>query len=209
MYMRSNCLPLAIVLSLSLSAWAQDNAHKPKVGNKLLTKEQIAVYRAVLQDIQKDSKDTLNLANMTESIRQPNGLFDGSCPKASDPQIAQNLVSVVHRLDSALIVDLNIVLVDHGLQEETIKKGDPAILMKSVIDDHQDVPKKQIDDATERAVKNGLLMLSEISFNKKHNRALVSFSFVCGELCGYGNVLVLKRVGEVWKIHKTCEEWVS
>lgn len=173
--MHSNCLMPVIALSLSITAWAQDDAPKLKVGSESLTKEQIAVYRAVLQDIQKDSKDTLNLANMTESIRQPNGLFDGSCPKASDTQTAENSVSVVHRLDSALIVDLNIVLVDAGLQEEKIKKGDPAILMKRVIDDHQDVPKKQIDDATESAVHNGLVILSEISFNKKHDRALVSF----------------------------------
>jgi hypothetical protein len=104
---------------------------------------------------------------------------------------------------------MNVVLVDPGLQEEKIKMGDPAILMKRVIDGHQDVPRKQIDDATERAVQNGLVTLSEISFNKKHTRALVSFSFVCGELCGYGNVLVLKKVGERWVINKTCEEWVS
>lgn len=81
--------------------------------------------------------------------------------------------------------------------------------MKRVIDDRQVVPQKQIDDATERAVKDGLLTLSEIIFNKKHNRALVSYSFVCGELCGYGNVLVLTKVGENWKIYKTCEGWVS
>jgi len=81
--------------------------------------------------------------------------------------------------------------------------------MRRVIDDRQDVPQKQIDDATERAVKNGVLTLSEIVFNKKRNRALVSYSFVCGELCGYGNVLVLRKVGEKWKIYKTCEGWVS
>jgi hypothetical protein len=160
-------------------------------------------------DIQKDSKDTLNLANTTEPIRQSAGPFTGACPKPPQPQVAQDSSSVVHHLNSALALNLKIVLVDPGPQEEKIKNGDPAILMKRVIDDRQDVPQSQIDDATERAVKNGLLMLSEIIFNKKHNRALVSYSFVCGELCGYGNVLVLTKVGEKWKIYKTCEGWVS
>jgi hypothetical protein len=199
---------MLVVACLSLTALAQDDARKLKVSSGSLTKDQVAVYRAVLEDVQKDSKDTLNLANMTEYIRQSNGPFNGSCPKTSDPQIAQKSAPVVDRLDSAVIVDMNIVLVDPGLQEEEIKDGDPAILMKKVIDDRKDVPREQIDDATERAVKNGLLTLSEVSFNTKHNRALVRYSFVCGELCGYGNLLVLTKVGEKWKIHKTCEGWV-
>jgi hypothetical protein len=163
----------------------------------------------VLQDILSNSKDTLNLANTTEPIRQPGALFNGACPKTSQPQVAQDSPSAVHHLDPALVQNLKIVLVDPGPQEEKIKKGDPAILMKRVIDDRQDVPQKQIDDATEQAVKNGVLTLSEIIFNKKRNRALVSYCFVCGELCGYGNVLVLTKVDEKWKIYKTCEGWVS
>jgi hypothetical protein len=199
----------ALVVALSLAAQAQDNAPKLKVSDESLTEEQTAVYRAVLQDILSDSKDTLNLANTTEPIRQPAALFNGACPKKSQAQAAQDSTSAVHHLGAALVLNLKIVLVDPALQEEKIKKGDPAILMKRVIDDRQDVPQKQIDDATEQAVKNGLLTLSEIIFNKQRNRALVSYSFVCGELCGYGNVLVLTKVGEKWKIHKTCESWVS
>ena len=207
--MRSNCMVLVVVLSLSLTAHAQDDAPKVKVSGEALTAEQTAVYRAVLQDIQKDSEDTLNLANTTEAIRQSAELFNGACPKTPQPQVALDSNSVVHHLDPALVLHLKIVLVDPGPQEEKIKNVDPAILMKRVIDDRQDVPQKQIADATERAVKNGLLTLSEIIFNKKHNRALVSYSFVCGDLCGYGNVLVLTKVGKKWKISKTCEGWVS
>ena len=207
--MRSNCMVLVVALSLSLAARSRDDAPKLKVSGESLTREQAAVYRAVLQDVLSNSKDMLNLANTTEPIRQPGALFNGACPKTSQPQVAQYSPSAVHHLDPALVQNLKIVLVDPGPQEEKIKKGDPAILMRRVIDDRQDVPQKQIDDATERAVKNGVLTLSEIVFNKKRNRALVSYSFVCGELCGYGNVLVLRKVGEKWKIYRTCEGWVS
>ena len=106
-------------------------------------------------------------------------------------------------------MNLKVAFVDASRQEEKIKNGDPAILMKRVIDDRENVPINQIDDAVKHAFKNGLFTLSEIVFNKKHNRALVSYSFVCGELCGHGNVLVLKKVGEKWKVHKTCQGWVS
>jgi hypothetical protein len=66
--MLSNCIALVVTLSLSLAAHAQDNAPKLKVSGESLTAEQIAVYRAALQDIQRDSKDALNLANTTEPI---------------------------------------------------------------------------------------------------------------------------------------------
>jgi hypothetical protein len=207
--MRSNCAVLVVALSLSFTARAQDHAPKRKVSGESLTQEQAAVYRAVLQDILGDSKDALNLANTTETITPPGGLFNGACPKTSQPQVAQDSTSAVHHLDPALVLNLKVVLVDPVLQEAQIKNGDSSMLMKRVIEDRQDVPQKQIDDATERAVKNGLLTLSEIIFNKKRNRALVSYSFVCGELCGYGNVVVLTKVGEKWKIYKTCEGWVS
>jgi len=200
---------LVVALSLSFTARAQDDAPKLKVSGESLTREQAAVYRAVLQDVLSNSKDMLKLANTTEPIRQSGALFNGACPKTSQPQVAQYSPSAVHHLDPALVQNLKIVLVEPGPQEEKIKKGDPAILMRRVIDDRQDVPQKQIDDATEQAVKNGVLTLFEIIFNKKRNRPLVSYSFVCGELCGYGNVLVLTKVGEKWKIYKTCEGWVS
>lgn len=84
-------------------------------------------------------------------------------------------------------------MVDPGPQEEKIKKGDPAILMRRVIDDRQDVPQKQIDDATEWAVKKGVLTLSETIFNEKRNRALVSYSFVCGEYAGRATFWFLRK----------------
>ena len=59
--MRSNCMVL-VALSLSFTARAQDDAPKLKVSGESLTREQAAVYRAVLQDM-------LNLANTTERIR--------------------------------------------------------------------------------------------------------------------------------------------
>ena len=73
--MRSNCM-LVVALSLSFTARAQDDAPKLKVSGESLTREQAAVYRAVLQDVLSNSKDMLNLANTPEPIidRQPGAL---------------------------------------------------------------------------------------------------------------------------------------
>jgi len=47
-----------------------------------------------------------------------------------------------------------------------------------------------------------LFTLSEIVFNKKHNRGIVTYSSVSGSLCGNGNTLVLKRTGRAWRVTK-------
>src|SRR2546430_7334501 len=76
----------------------------------------------VLQDVLSNSKDMLNLADTAEPIRQPGALFNGACPKTSQPQVAQYSPSAVHHLDPVLVQNLKIVLVDPGPQEEKIKK---------------------------------------------------------------------------------------
>jgi hypothetical protein len=204
--MRPSCSVMVLSLSLFLAAIAQDHP-APKVSSESLTKEQVAVYRAVLQDFLGDSKDMLNLANTTEPLGQPAGPLGRGCPKTSSPQVPDAPVPIVHRLDPAVTLNLKVDLVDPERLKEKIKTGAPAILMKRVIDGRENVPEKEIDDATERAVRNGLFTLSEVVFNKEHSRALVSYDFVCGELCGHASVFLLKKVGEKWKVHKTCQEW--
>jgi hypothetical protein len=46
--MRSNGMVLVVALSLAFTARAQDDAPKLKVSGESLTREQAAVYRAVL-----------------------------------------------------------------------------------------------------------------------------------------------------------------
>jgi len=89
-------------------------------------------------------------------------------------------------------VNLKVVLVDAVLQEAKIKNGDPSILMKRVIEDGQDVPQKQIDDATERAVKTGCSHFRKLFLTKSRNRAFGQLPCV-RRLCGYGNVLVSRE----------------
>jgi hypothetical protein len=66
-----------------------------------------------------------------------------------------------------------------------------------------------VDQSLKRAFGSALFELSEIVFDKEHRRAVVSYSFVCGELCGNGSTLVLNKVGQGWKVAKRCGGWVS
>jgi hypothetical protein len=65
-------------------------------------------------------------------------------------------------------------------------------------------------DPVEEAFANGLFTLSEIAFDTESNRALVSYSFICGSLCGSGNTWVFEKIGGEWKrVDRSCGGWVS
>jgi hypothetical protein len=66
------------------------------------------------------------------------------------------------------------------------------------------ITEKQLDSSLREAFATGLFTFSEIAFDKRHQRAVLAYSFVCGGLCGHGNTIVLKKVGAKWKRVKTC-----
>jgi hypothetical protein len=190
---------------ISLGSLAQENASKPRVSNAPLTSEQIAVYRAVLAVYLKGSDRVLNLANITEPLDEA----DAACLRGLDAGVAKGSASVIHKIGPSLVADTKIVLVDPDRQQETIKENDPQSLMMKAIDDHQKITDEQLDQSIKSAFDSGLFTLSEIVFDKEHRHAAVSYSFVCGGLCGNGNTLVLKKVGDSWKVAKRCGGWVS
>ena len=108
-----------------------------------------------------------------------------------------------------MVLNARIVLVDPNRQEKTIKENDPQNLVKKAVDDHEKVTDEQVDQSVKQAVETGLFTLSEIFFDKEHRRAVVAYSFVCGMLCGNGNTLVLKKVGQYWRVTRRCGGWVS
>jgi hypothetical protein len=206
---RSSCAVVICSLAVSLTVVAQNDTPKPKVSGKSLTPEQVAVYRAVLEDYTRGWKAALNLANKTEPLEESGPFSTEGCIQGLQLEAGENSVPVIHQLDSSVTLNLRIVLVDPHRQQEKIKKGDPQNLIKKSIDDHEKVTDKQLDNSVKQAFNNGLFTLSEIRFNKEHRRAVLTYSFTCGMLCGHGNTLILKKVGEKWKVDKKCGGWIS
>jgi hypothetical protein len=202
--MRQRCIAAALLV-ISLTAVAQENSVKPKMSDAPLTTEQIAVYRAVLRDYLKGSDGALNLANITEPIDDS----DKACFRGIDAGVIKESASVIHRIEPSVVANTKIVLVDSDRQQKTIKVNDPQNLIKKTIDDRQKLTDDQLDQSVKSAFGGALFELSEIVFDKEHRRAVVAYSFVCGELCGNGNTLVLKKVGKGWKLEKRCGGWVS
>jgi hypothetical protein len=192
-----------LVAMFSVAGVAQDEP-KPILSAKPLTAEQVAVYRAVLADYLKDGDDrSLNIANKTEPL-DPSGCIDGRKQTAPSRVLLE-----IHTLDPSVILGFKVVLVDPDKQTALVKENDPGKLIKKVIDQHEEVSDKQLEDSVDRAFSTGLFTLSEIAFDKEHRRAVVAYSFVCGGLCGHGNTLVLTKVKDKWKIKKTCDGWIS
>jgi hypothetical protein len=196
---------ISVLVVISLGAVAQENAPKPSVSDAPLTGEQTAVYRAVLGVYLKGSDRVLNLANVTEPLEGA----DTACVRGIDTSVAKGSAFIVHRFALSFVADTKIMLVDPDSQEVRIKENDPQNLISKAIDDHQKITDEQLDTSIKSAFDTGLFTLSEIAFDRDHRRAVVSYSFVCGGLCGNGNTLVLKKVGHIWKVTKRCGGWVS
>jgi hypothetical protein len=88
-----------------------------------------------------------------------------------------------------------------GEQLRKIRENDPEKTMDRGISAHE---------AVTNAFRNGLFSLSEIAFDSEHRRALVSYRFWCGMLCGSGRTVVLEKIGNEWRRTKLeCGGWVS
>jgi len=199
-----NCVVIVLCLSCLLPLAGQD-VSKPTVSSEPLTTDQIAVYRVVLKDFRKSDQSLLNVAAETE-LQDISRFSSQQCMEGVAPEVP---AGIVHRIGDSSLLGSKIALVDRDEQQQQVDKNDPQNLMKRAIDDHEKVSDQQIDKSVKRAFESGLFTLSEIAFDKTHRHAIVTYSFVCGGLCGSGRTLVLRRVGQNWKVSRTCGGWVS
>jgi len=163
-----------------------------------LSADEIAVYRAVLLQWNSDARP-LNLAERTLPLDVTSS--DCECLKNFD---VQNLIGAshpFHRLTRDAFPERNIRVVDAAKQFDMVQTNDPHNGMAAG---------KSVEKAVNDAFTSGLFSVSEIAFDKDHQQALVSYSFVCGSLCGSGGTWLLERVDGVWKrTNRTCGGWVS
>jgi hypothetical protein len=69
---------------------------------------------------------------------------------------------------------------------------------------------QSVGAAVSVGIDNGLMTLSAISFNEAHDTAMLSFSFVCGALCGHGGTVMFKKTFKGWVQSKQpCSSWMS
>ena len=55
----------------------------------------------------------------------------------------------------------------------------------------------------------GAVAFSKIAFSNNRSKAAVYTSFICGNLCGSGQILFFEKVKGIWKYIKSWDMWVS
>ncbi len=192
---------LAVVsLTATGLAAAQDAPEaKPVVSDQPLTAEQVAVYKVVLHGWMDKEVSTVNLSVQTVPFPTSGAIDAGDCGKDLEPVAPE----VVHRFRARDLPQLGpdkIVLVDPELQRREVRENDPE---KTIGEG------RSIEDAVRNGFAHGLVTLSEIRFDKGHNRAIVSYGFFCGSLCGNGGIIVLEKIDGAWHRKSRCGEWIS
>lgn len=192
-------------LSVSSISRAQE---EPTLSKNPLTTDEVAVFRAVLKDYLKGSREVMLLADTTVPLEQ-SPTFVRTCAAEIAAPLDRDARATIHHIDPSVVTGLNVKLVDAAAQNKEVERNDPQRMIHDAIDDGKKVTNKQLDDSLKKAFESALFTLSEIVFDPKHTRAVVAYSFYCGSLCGNGNTLALRRVGKIWKVSKHCGGWVS
>jgi hypothetical protein len=172
---------------------------KSKVSNSPMDRDQVAVYHAFLATYSNGTKsDHLNLAERTSRLELSDA--GNACLRGISIELGP-AESILHQFDPKVPLRANITLVDPDEQGRKVRANDPHNTMRQG---------KSVDRAVEGAFASGLLTLSEVAFDKKHEYAVMRFSFWCGGLCGHGGMIVYqKRNGKWERTDRHCGGWIS
>jgi hypothetical protein len=185
----SNCI---IVLYLA-GAHAQSEP-KPNLLRVPLTSEQASIYSSFLAGWNGGSRAVLNVAQSTEPL-----VVDDDDRKACLRSFihAELITPVIHSLSVNDFPKDQVRLVD----PKTYQRLDPGDAIRNG---------EPVDRAVDAGIAAGLYTFSEIAFSASHTRAVFSYSFVCGRLCGSGGIVVYELNLGKWKQSKaSCSRWVS
>ncbi|NVO86032.1 hypothetical protein [Hymenobacter terrestris] len=53
------------------------------------------------------------------------------------------------------------------------------------------------------------ITLSKVFFNEQRTQAILSFGWLCGPRCGFGEVLLVEQVAGRWRIKQAIQTWIS
>ena len=176
------------------------SAHKkPAKNTNPFSTDEVAIYRGILERWNSNSRGLLNVSNRTFPIDR--NISDCGCLKGIEPQTILSAAHSFRVLTKDVLAGKNIMLVDADKQAVIVHSNDPNNSMREG---------KSVETAVNVAFSTGLFSMSEIAFDKEQRSALVSYSFVCGSLCGSGGVWLFEKVDGVWKkSERVCGGWIS
>jgi hypothetical protein len=169
-----------------------------------LRADEIAIYKAVIQEWLSGDRTPLNVSARTSALEAKSlstPLIDCACSAEIELESLLSASHSYHRLTRDILPIEHVRFVDPNTQATIAHASDPHNAMRHG---------KSATGAVEEAFANGLFTLSEVAFDRDRKRALVSYSFVCGSLCGNGNTWVFEKIGGEWRrADRSCGGWVS
>lgn len=190
-------------LRRTISTAVRESVSKTIVSTDSLSADEVAVYRVVLHRWNSDARTSLNVSDRTfplDAVSPRSSISNCECARSLEVQSLVGASHSIHALTPAVFPERNIRLVDADTQFTTIQHNDP----------HNGMARgKSVENAVDDAFVSGLFSMSEIAFDRDHRQALVSYSFVCGSLCGSGGTWLLEKVDGVWRRNDVCGGWVS
>lgn len=194
---------VAILLPFAAQAQANDESKSssPTVSKKPLSDEQLNVYRDFLKVWRPAAIETLNLAFETDAFERTGTESENDCLKDFVAEATPQ--NVIHRFTDADVSKMGvgkIKLVDREVQRQEVASNDPVTGVQKG---------ESVEDAVRNGFNHGLFIFSEIQFDKKHERAVVTYTFYCGEQCGNGGTVVLSRSTGIWTIISRCQQWIA
>jgi hypothetical protein len=163
--------------------------------------DEASIYRAVLDSWLSDKRGILNVSATTFPLPDdlPSGLVTCDCLERIHLVDAAAFHSR-HTLNSAILHQVNVRLVDPEKQASSVRNNDPDIRIRR---------RESVKQAVDHAFESGLFSLSEIAFDKNRRYAVVAYRFWCGSLCGSGSTLVFEKIDGKWREDRSCGGWVS
>jgi hypothetical protein len=179
-----------------------DDESKPKVSKEQLSDERVAVYHDFLVNWMGKEIGNVNLAIQTMPLDKDWAGDPEGCRKGLELEaVTAGETHYFRAVDGWKIGGEKLRLVVAETQEEEIKKqSDPGMGIRKG---------QSVEEAVDNGFRNGLFTFSEIQFDKKHEHAILKFSFHCGMLCGHGGTVVLTKKDGVWKQTSECGNWIS
>ena len=191
----------AIALCCSSASSAENKALKATTP---LSADEVAIYRAVLQQYSSKEGGNLHVSGTTYPLNPDSptsGCAAPDCLKGIQLVDLATASHSSHDLPPDVLTGSGMVIVDPKKQAKIVHSNDPSSTIRKG---------KSVENAVADAFAAALFSMSEIAFDKEHHFGAVSYHFWCGSLCGNGSTIVFEKINGEWKnANRNCGGWIS
>lgn len=186
----------SFLFAVVIVSGCQSNEKAP-LSTSPLTTEELQVYRALMNLLNSVPKtEVKSLVNQT-SLFDISDVPKGSvCLQGIEFEDLPHARRTVHSFGAEITKGRALKLVEAEHANPPEKDSPPT-------------NQKRAEDSVIASAELGLLVVSEIAFDKKHQFAVLHYVFFCGSKCKYEITRVLEKVGGEWTTPVKCVCTVS